>query len=106
MILKVRRNNRITSYNVCYTKLLRDCDCDNNPAAPELDDIGILASLDPVALDKACVDLIYAADPRKSASLRHAVIYACQARATIGDGEELDLFEELDLNALFGFMAI
>lgn len=47
-----------------------DCDCNNNPAAPELDDIGILASLDPVALDKACVDLIYAADPKKSASLR------------------------------------
>ena len=40
------------------------------------------------------------------ASLRHAVIYACQARATVGDGAELDLFEELDLKALFGFMAI
>jgi len=47
-----------------------DCDCDNNPAPPELEDIGILASTDPVALDKACVDLIYAADPGKSASLR------------------------------------
>ena len=38
-----------------------DCDCDSNPAKPELDDIGILASLDPVALDQACVDQIYAA---------------------------------------------
>ncbi len=39
-----------------------DCDCVANPAAPDMHDIGIFASLDPVALDQACVDLIYAAD--------------------------------------------
>ncbi len=38
-----------------------DCDCDANAAHPEMDDIGILASLDPVAIDRAGVDLIYAA---------------------------------------------
>ncbi|MCC6453627.1 MAG: DUF362 domain-containing protein [Caldilineaceae bacterium] len=38
-----------------------DCDCDSHPATPTMADIGILASLDPVALDKACVDLVYAA---------------------------------------------
>jgi uncharacterized Fe-S center protein len=38
-----------------------DCDCDASPAKPEMADIGILASLDPVALDQACVDLVYAA---------------------------------------------
>ncbi len=38
-----------------------DCDCNSNPKKPDMHDIGILASLDPVALDKACVDLIYAA---------------------------------------------
>ena len=37
-----------------------DCDCDSSPADPQMHDIGILASLDPVALDKACVDLVYA----------------------------------------------
>jgi len=36
-----------------------DCDCDSNPADPEMHDVGILASLDPVALDKACVDKVY-----------------------------------------------
>ncbi|MDR3334150.1 MAG: DUF362 domain-containing protein [Treponema sp.] len=41
-----------------------DCDCSGNPAAPTMADIGILASLDPVALDKACVDLVYAAPDR------------------------------------------
>ncbi len=40
-------------------KLSVDCDCMSNPAAPTMKDIGILASLDPVALDQACVDLIY-----------------------------------------------
>jgi uncharacterized Fe-S center protein len=38
-----------------------DCDCNGRPAAPTMADIGILASLDPVALDQASVDLIYAA---------------------------------------------
>lgn len=37
-----------------------DCDCDANPADPEMHDVGILASLDPVALDKASVDQVYA----------------------------------------------
>lgn len=36
-----------------------DCDCDAHPKDPTVKDIGILASTDPVALDKACVDLIY-----------------------------------------------
>ena len=37
-----------------------DCDCDAHPEPPRMGDIGILASLDPVALDKACVDQVYA----------------------------------------------
>ena len=35
-----------------------DCDCDSSPADPQMGDIGILASLDPVALDRACTDLV------------------------------------------------
>jgi hypothetical protein len=35
-----------------------DCDCDANPHEPEMADIGIFASLDPVALDKCCYDTI------------------------------------------------
>jgi uncharacterized Fe-S center protein len=49
--------------NILYisvmNKLSVDCDCSSNPAAPTMKDIGILASLDPVALDQACVDFIY-----------------------------------------------
>lgn len=35
-----------------------DCDCDASPEDPQMGDIGILASLDPVALDRACTDLV------------------------------------------------
>lgn len=36
-----------------------DCDCNGHPDAPRMKDIGILASLDPVALDQACLDLVF-----------------------------------------------
>ena len=49
--------------NILYINVMNnmsvDCDCDGNPAEPELKDMGILASLDPVALDKACLDLVF-----------------------------------------------
>ncbi len=49
--------------NIVYINVMNnisiDCDCDAHPHAPEIQDIGILASTDPVALDKACLDLVY-----------------------------------------------
>ena len=39
-----------------------DCDCDSHPAPAKMADIGILASADPVALDQACIDLVYSSD--------------------------------------------
>lgn len=51
--------------NILYINVMNrlsvDCDCDGNPAEPDMHDIGILASYDPVALDQACVDLVYGA---------------------------------------------
>ena len=35
-----------------------DCDCDGTPEMPQLKDMGIMASLDPVALDWACVQMV------------------------------------------------
>lgn len=49
---------RIAYINV-MNNLSVDCDCDSNPEDPCMQDIGILASLDPVALDQACVDKIW-----------------------------------------------
>lgn len=36
-----------------------DCDCNGHPDTPRMKDVGILASLDPVALDKACLDMVF-----------------------------------------------
>jgi len=55
-------SNRILYINV-MNNMSVDCDCDANPAAPALKDYGILASTDPVALDQACVDIIFNMKP-------------------------------------------
>jgi uncharacterized Fe-S center protein len=70
-----------------------DCDCASNPAAPELHDIGTLAYLDPVALDKACVDLVYQADDNDSALLRERIesrkgVHTLDYAAEIGLGSK------------------
>ncbi|MGN0991776.1 MAG: DUF362 domain-containing protein [Candidatus Ventricola sp.] len=54
-------NGERALYINVMNRLSVDCDCDGNPAEPDMHDIGILASLDPVALDQACIDLVYAA---------------------------------------------
>ncbi|MCD8304281.1 MAG: DUF362 domain-containing protein [Prevotellaceae bacterium] len=49
--------------NVVYINVMNnmsvDCDCDSHPAAPRLKDMGILASLDPVAVDQAGLDMVF-----------------------------------------------
>ena len=49
--------------NIVYINVINnlsiDCDCDSNPEAPCMADIGIVASVDPVAIDKACLDFVY-----------------------------------------------
>ena len=56
--------------NIVYINVMNrisiDCDCNGNPAKPDIHDIGILASTDPVALDQACIDLVYAAEGSKA----------------------------------------
>ena len=56
--------------NAVYINVMKnisiDCDCDGNASAPCMNDVGILASLDPVAVDQACLDLVYnSTDPGK-----------------------------------------
>jgi len=50
--------------NILYISVLNrlsvDCDCDGSPAEPDMHDIGILASTDPLAIDQAAIDLVYA----------------------------------------------
>ena len=70
-------------------RLSVDCDCDGSPAEPDMHDIGILASTDPVALDQACIDLVYAAED--SASLVQRIesrngLHTLEHAADIGFG--------------------
>lgn len=51
-------NGNIVYINV-INNLSIDCDCNKNPEAPCMADIGITASIDPVAVDKASLDLVY-----------------------------------------------
>lgn len=60
--------DRILYINVA-NRLSVDCDCNGDPAAPAMGDLGVLASLDPVALDRACVDLIVNSDDPGKADL-------------------------------------
>lgn len=78
--------DRIAYINV-MNNLSVDCDCDSNPEDPCMADIGILASLDPVALDEACLDLVYQSkDPGRDHFVerverqhgRHTVDYAAE----------------------------
>ena len=56
-------NENIVYINVMCNMSV-DCDCCAVAEDPCMKDIGILASLDPVALDRACLDLVYASkDP-------------------------------------------
>lgn len=59
--------------NIVYinvaNRLSVDCDCDSNPHEPEMADLGIFASSDPVALDQACVDAVYASPDKGKAAL-------------------------------------
>ncbi len=49
--------------NIVYINVMNnmsiDCDCNAHPATPVLKDMGMLASTDPVALDRACLDLVF-----------------------------------------------
>lgn len=89
--------------NLAYVNIMCnlsvDCDCCAVAEDPCMKDIGILSSLDPVALDQACIDLIYASDdPGRAHFLervesRHGV-HTIEAAAALGFGSrEYELVE-------------
>ena len=68
-----------------------DCDCCAVAEDPAMGDVGILASLDPVALDQACLDLVYASkDPGRDHLLERIEsrngVHTVEAAAKIGVG--------------------
>lgn len=85
------RKDKIVFINVMKDMSI-DCDCNNKPTPPAFGDIGILASLDPVALDQACVDKIYSyPEKEKTESFRKRMeekkaIHILEAAETLGIG--------------------
>ena len=78
--------------NAVYINIMKnisiDCDCDGNASAPCMKDIGILASLDPIAIDQACLDLVYnSKDPGKEKLINR--IESLHGVHTIEASEEL-----------------
>ena len=77
-----------------------DCDCVAHPEDPCMKDIGILVSTDPIAIDQACIDLVYAAtdDPGQAHLLERIEsrrgVYTIEASAALGFGSrEYELVE-------------
>lgn len=64
-------NGKMMYLNV-MNRLSVDCDCFATPSEPDMHDIGVLSSFDPVALDQACVDLIHVAPDGASVTERIA----------------------------------
>jgi uncharacterized Fe-S center protein len=82
--------------NIAYVNVMKnmsvDCDCCAVAEDPCMQDIGILVSLDPIAIDQACLDLVYASDdPGRDHLLeriesRHGV-HTIEAAAALGFGQ-------------------
>ena len=89
--------------NILYINVMNrlsvDCDCDGNPAEPDMHDIGILASFDPVALDQACIDLVYSAADGESLIKRiesRNGLHTLEHAESIGLGSRAYRLESID----------
>jgi hypothetical protein len=85
------KGDKIVFINV-LNNLSIDCDCNSYPAPAKMSDIGILASLDPVALDQASVDLIYSAPENENKQLVNRI-------ETLNGQHMLDYAQELGLGS-------
>ena len=89
--------------NIAYVNVMKnmsvDCDCCAVAEDPCIADIGILASTDPIAIDQACVDLVYAcSDPGKPHLIERIEsrngVHTIEAAAALGYGSrEYELIE-------------
>lgn len=89
--------------NLAYINVMKnisvDCDCCAVAEDPCIADVGILASLDPVAIDQACIDLVYASsDPGRPHLLERIEsrngVHTIEAGAALGFGtREYELIE-------------
>lgn len=97
--------SHVGAKNMAYinvaNRLSTECDCSSNPSEPEMADIGIFASPDPVALDQACYDAVVNSKDKGKASLVKRMnemhgIHIVEAAATHGLGNREYQIVELD----------
>ncbi|MDY5806281.1 MAG: DUF362 domain-containing protein [Lachnospira sp.] len=89
--------------NIIYVNVMKnmsvDCDCCSVAEDPCMDDIGILVSTDPVAIDQACIDLVYRSSDAGRDHLIERIesrngVYTIEVAAALGYGtREYDLTE-------------
>lgn len=89
--------------NIVYINVMKnmsvDCDCCAVAEDPCMDDIGILISTDPIAIDQACIDLVYASDDKGRDHLIERIesrngIHTIEAAFALGYGSrEYELIE-------------
>ena len=81
--------------NLVYVNVMKnmsvDCDCCAEAEDPCMQDIGILVSTDPIAIDQACIDLVYASDDPGRAHLLERInsrngLHTIEAAAALGYG--------------------
>lgn len=89
--------------NIVYINIMKnisvDCDCVANAEPPCMKDIGILASTDPIAIDQACIDLVYRSNDAGKEHLIERIeslngIHTIEAAVDLGFGSrEYELVE-------------
>ena len=69
----LREQGKPIVYITVMNALSVDCDCDSKQGDPVMKDLGIVASLDPVANDQAFIDMIWASDDPGAAALKERI---------------------------------
>ena len=69
----IKDNNKQIIYITVMNALSVDCDCDCNQGDPVMNDLGIVASLDPVANDRAFIDMVWASKDEGAHLLRERI---------------------------------
>ena len=86
----LKDNNKQIVYITVMNALSVDCDCDHNQGDPVMDDLGIVASLDPVANDQAFIDMVWASKDEGAHLLRERIDRQ-EGRAILPYAESLGL---------------
>ena len=78
----LKSNNKKIAYITVANDISLDCDCDAHQGDPVIDDIGIFASLDPVANDQAFIDAIWSTNETGTTDIKERIDTRCGRHIT------------------------